>query len=262
MRKKKNVLIGALSIGLIAALAIGGTVAFLTDSEDATNRFSMGDLDIKLEEPEWDNGGDPVDPDDPDGPKTPGDGDDLLPGDVRKKDPTVTAVDGDSYMRVIMTIQNKDGSAITDPDRLAKIMETIYYADPVIEETASLSSEELADAGYKTVNESIFTLDSTRSADNVFYYNYTNAATGDIFKKDAVAVLFTNIVIPTDWNRTELALLGEYQIVLEAQAIQSANFASAADAYTALDGEAADGTLSVDYKTVGSQTTINAGGGN
>lgn len=262
MRKKKNVLIGALSIGLIAALAIGGTVAFLTDSEDATNRFSMGDLDIKLEEPEWDNGGDPVDPADPDGPKTPGDGDGLLPGDVRKKDPTVTAVDGDSYMRVIMTIRNKDGSAITDTDRLAKIMETIYYANPMIEETVSFSSKELADAGYTTVNESVFTLDSARSAENVFYYNYTNAATDNVFKKDAVAVLFTNIVIPTDWNRTELALLGEYQIVLEAQAIQSANFASAADAYTALDGEAADGTLSVDYKTVGSQTTINAGGGN
>ena len=54
----KKIIIGALLICLVAALGIGGTLAYLTDSEQITNRFSMGDLDITLDEPSWDDDGD------------------------------------------------------------------------------------------------------------------------------------------------------------------------------------------------------------
>lgn len=253
-KNSKKIAIGALSICLVAAMAIGGTMAFLTDSEQVTNHFSLGDLDITIDEPSWDDGT-PDDPDTPDDESTPGDGEDLVPGDTKDKDPTITAVEGDSYMRVVMTIKDRDtGDVITDSDRLDLILKTIRYAEnDAIKEGTPYALAALAD--YSTVN-SAFTKDDNKSSAGVYYYNYN-----DIFEKGDEVVLFTDIVIPTDWNQDELNTLrgvyyvdadGEevtadtegaiktyhnYMIEIQAQAIQSDNFANAAAAFAALDAE-------------------------
>lgn len=251
MTRNKKIITGTLCIGLMASLAIGGTMAFLTDSESVTNHFSVGDLDITLTEPKWDDDGEPGNPDDPDDPGTPGDGQNLVPGDTREKDPTIKAVTNDSYMRVIVEIQDTKGNAITDKERLELILETIYYANPALSEKEKYSSADLA--GYKTVN-SVFELveDKSSSADNptgVYYYNYIGGENG-VLAEGQEAVLFTNIVIPTDWNQDELTVLGEYQIVILAQAIQTDNFADADEAFDALDEEIKNGTIQKDYATV------------
>lgn len=49
MSMKKKALMGA-SYVLVAAMAVGGTVAFLTDRDNATNTFTMGNVDIELNE--------------------------------------------------------------------------------------------------------------------------------------------------------------------------------------------------------------------
>lgn len=253
MKRSKKILIGALTICTVAALSIGGTLAFLTDSEQVTNHFSMGDLDITIDEPHWDDkgtpgddGGTPEDPED-DTPPKPGDGKNLTPGDTRDKDPTVIAYDGDSYMRVIMTIEEvgeNDGKIITDPDRLKLILQTIRYAeDDAIKEGKGYSLEEISK--YKTVNETLYTLDTKKSKDGIYYYNYN-----DIFKQGDEAILFSDVVIPTDWDRDELQKVGEYKIVLQAQAIQSAGFADAASAFDALDKEIGEGNLYKNYSNV------------
>lgn len=236
-KNRKKLIAGALSICLVAAVAIGGTMAYLTDSEKVTNTFSVGDLDITLTEPEWDD-------------ET--DGKDLVPGDTEKKDPTITAVEHDSYMRVIMEIQDKEGNAITDKDRLDLILKTIRYASPALSEDSSYSLNDLNTV--PTVN-SDFTLVADKSSSDtnvtgVYYYNYN-----DVLKEKATATLFTNIVIPTDWNQTQLQKLGEYKIVIQAQAIQTDNFKDAAAAFTALDTEITNGTIQEDYATTG-QTTV------
>ncbi len=274
MTNKKKLWISILSLCLIAAVLIGGTLAFLTDSEEKTNTFTIGDLDIILEEPNWD---DEVD------------GKEEVPGDTMIKDPTVTAIEGDGYMRVKMTLIDDNammpnpaytdgndgepefiantnrGKAITDQARLDKIFQTIYYdasydvtADPATTNLLPTVSYTLAElAGFTTINGADFTLDAVRSSSagsvtGVYYYNYNavfNAADG-VTPAD-VAVLFTNIVIPTDWNQTDLAVLGDYKIELVAQAIQSENFADAAAAFTALDAEIAAGTIQKDYGQIG-----------
>lgn len=235
-KNRKKLIAGALSICLVAAVAIGGTMAYLTDSEKVTNTFSVGDLDITLTEPEWDD-------------ET--DGKDLVPGDTEKKDPTITAVEHDSYMRVIMEIQDKEGNAITDKDRLDLILQTIRYASPALSEDSSYSLNDLNTV--PTVN-SDFTLVADKSSSDtnvtgVYYYNYN-----DVLKEQATATLFTNIVIPTDWNQTQLQKLGEYKIVIQAQAIQTDNFEDAAAAFTALDTEITNGTIQEDYATTGKTT--------
>lgn len=51
-KKKLFTTLGALS--LAATLSIGGTVAYLTDQDAADNKFTVGKVDVDLEEPEWD----------------------------------------------------------------------------------------------------------------------------------------------------------------------------------------------------------------
>lgn len=244
MTRTKKIIIGTLCIGLIASLAIGGTLSFLTDTEEVTNHFSIGDLDITISEPNWK---------DEDTPDSPGDGKNLIPGDSRIKDPTITSVVGDSFMRVIVTIRDKDGNAITDKERLDKIIQTIYYADPVLDVENKYSLSQLST--YTTVN-SDFTLmeDKSSSDDNitgVYCYNYNL-----VLKEGESVELFTNIVIPTDWNQTDLKMLGAYQIEIYAQAIQSENFSSSEEAFSALDAEIEAGTLQEDYATVGGITIL------
>lgn len=51
MAKLKNVLLMALSFALVAALAIGGTVAYLTDTDSTVNVMTVGN--VKIEQQEW-----------------------------------------------------------------------------------------------------------------------------------------------------------------------------------------------------------------
>lgn len=220
MKKNRKIIIAILSVCLVAALTIGGSIAFLTDKEEVTNTFTVGNLDITLDEPTWEDTS----------------GEDLMPGDVKVKDPTVTEVKNDSYMRMIMTVKDTTANeVITDANRLDLILKTVrfdsaYGTDaPAIKTTDKYSLSQLADVPM--VN-SAFTADDTRSSAGVYYYNYNG-----VFTEGSKVVLFTNIVIPTDYTKTELDALGSYQIEIRAEAIQNTGFADADEAFTALDEE-------------------------
>ncbi|MEG0457097.1 MAG: hypothetical protein RR549_03100 [Oscillospiraceae bacterium] len=248
--KKNKIIIGILSLCLVVAVTAGISLAYLSDSAIKTNTFIVGsDVDIDIEEPEW-----------PDNPPP------VNPGTTMMKDPTIVAKAGDSYAR--MKVEIKDyatGAIITDAARVAKIMETVYYDDTYAWDATANSDV----GGYVTtkiipgnkyatgdlttfsrINETEFELDSTRSVNTgVFYYNYINAATNNILKTTTPenrAVLFTNVVVPTDWDKDEINLIrgtekhlndgkSGFQIIVTAQAIQIDGFKNAEEAYTALD---------------------------
>ncbi|MGI6161623.1 MAG: TasA family protein [Christensenellales bacterium] len=50
---KKKVLITVLAAVLLVALAVGGTLAWLTDTASVTNVFTLGDVKISLDEENW-----------------------------------------------------------------------------------------------------------------------------------------------------------------------------------------------------------------
>lgn len=50
-KKKLMTTLGALS--LAATVSIGGTIAYLTDKDAAENKFTIGKVDVELEEPTW-----------------------------------------------------------------------------------------------------------------------------------------------------------------------------------------------------------------
>lgn len=96
MTKRKLMLV-ALSLCMVAILAMGGTLAYLTDTEDATNTFTVGNVDITLTEEAWTEEGGGEDQ-----------GEDAYPGEPLPKDPTVTNVGSNPcFVRVSVTGLNQ-----------------------------------------------------------------------------------------------------------------------------------------------------------
>lgn len=46
--KKKTILVAAIAVMLVAALVVGGTLAYFTDTKSAKNTFTVGNVDIEL----------------------------------------------------------------------------------------------------------------------------------------------------------------------------------------------------------------------
>ena len=227
-KDKKRLILG-LAVMLVAALVVGMTIAYFYDTDEAVNVFTVGDLDIELEEEEWDD----------DHEEDPEITEDMVPGDTVVKDPVISSKKGsvDSYMRVVLTLLDEDGVAITNPARITKILSVLYH--DVSGEITKGTPYSLANiAAWNDVvqwyNTADFTLDAARSSGAKFVLNYNS-----VFEAEDAVALFTNVVIPTDWTQTDTRLLGNFSIEIKAEAIQVEHFATQADAYTALDAELA-----------------------
>ncbi len=102
MMKIRKLVIGIALSAVITALAAGGTAAYLTDFETATNSFTVGKVDIDLDEPNW----------------KPEDNTDLVPTQVIRKDPYVAnkgVNEAFVYLEVSVPVRNvitvaKDGT--------------------------------------------------------------------------------------------------------------------------------------------------------
>ena len=87
---KKKITAIALVVCLVAVAVVGGSLAYFTDTDDATNTFTVGNVDITLTEDSWVGGGSMV-------PQ-------VYPGEVLAKDPVVTN-DGENpcFVRIEVT---------------------------------------------------------------------------------------------------------------------------------------------------------------
>ena len=54
--KKKKITTLVASLALVGAVAFGATLAYFTDSDNATNTITMGHVDIDLTEPNYPGG--------------------------------------------------------------------------------------------------------------------------------------------------------------------------------------------------------------
>lgn len=70
MNKKKSIIAGVI---LALILVVGGVIAYFTDTDSATNEFTLGNVAIDLQEPSW----------------VAADGLNLMPGDSVAKDPQI-----------------------------------------------------------------------------------------------------------------------------------------------------------------------------
>ena len=245
-REKRNILFaGAISCAML--FGIGNTMAYFTENAVQTNVFTTGDLDIGLKEPGWD-------PED-------NDGKNMYPGYTVYKNPTVKNITSDKngdepcYVRMTVDILNNQGSPVTDNQALNLIYKTIYFDKTfngsydkkegygtglVQDRIPGYSLAQLA--SYPMVNP-LWVKDTSRSTASSLVFNYMGEKGDGILDIGEESTLFTNVVIPTDWNQTQMQKVGNYQLKVTAQAIQSKGFASQSEAYRMLDEEIKGGTL-------------------
>lgn len=199
---KKKVFVTALAVCLIAILSFG-TIAWFNASDTVVNKFKIADSDNDgtpdFSVDVWEN--DSTDPDN----KKDTDGvtyEDILPGDVIAKNPTVENTgDYDQWIRVYVTF-----------DEFSKI------------EAACIEhgiSSDLRD--WLDVDTSAWTADNDATVvandkvTYVYYYNYRLA-------KDQTAVLFNNVTIPGAFVQADMQYVsGDFSITVKAEAIQADN---------------------------------------
>lgn len=91
---KKKIIALALVLCLVAVAVVGGTLAYFTDEDNAENVFTVGNVDIDLTEPKWEETGK-------------AEAEDAYPGEPLAKDPTVTNI-GKNPCFVRVSVSNLD----------------------------------------------------------------------------------------------------------------------------------------------------------
>lgn len=145
------------------------------------------------------------------------------------------------YFRVkVELLKNGTTTAVFD-DAAALIWDTIYYeatATNFIEAASGTGSTTLTLTDILALTPTVpnynigrFTETPVVTPANVKYYTYTDGTDNPaIFKESSNVVLFSTIVIPANYNNTDFAEMGHYDIKITVQAIQAANIAETAAA--------------------------------
>lgn len=241
MKTKSKALLLTLCAVLLVAASVLGTMAYLTSSAEVKNTFTIGKVEIKLDEAKVTADGIPVEG----AARVTANSYKLMPGTTYTKDPTVTVKAGseESYVRMKVTFNNASklmamlpsAGNLEDftPDeislikKVAPILFLTNYTkvDSVwLPEYAMLGMEKtLADPNY-------FVYDAANdTVTYIFYYPTTVTATD----KDVVLpAVFTEISLPEHVTGEQLAELNNFQITVIAEAIQAGSFADAADAWS------------------------------
>lgn len=236
MKTKSKALLLTLCAVLLVAASVLGTMAYLTSTDTVTNTFTVGKVEITLDETDVTN---------PNGPRVKANSYKLMPGTTYTKDPTVTVKAGseESYVRMKVTFNNAAAlmemlpSAENLEDYTANEIVLIKKVAPILfltnytmvdsvwlPEYAMLGMEKtLADPNY-------FVYDA--QADTVtyiFYYPTTvTATTADV----TLPVLFDTIKVPEHVTGEQLKALNNFKITVVAEAIQAGSFADADDAWS------------------------------
>lgn len=210
MKTARKAIMLVLCVVLLVVASVMGTLAYLTAEDTVTNTFTVGNIQINLDE---------TDVTKTDGSRTEaGNAYHLLPGQTYVKDPTVTilAKSDESYVRMLVTVSDiNEMKAAFPKDRYAT-----WY-----DEKDNFLLQNLVTGWDKTLWE------CTGINGGVYEFRYTskvNTMDGNPLVLDA---LFDNIVVPDTMTNIDIAHLNNATITVNAHAIQAAGFANAADAW-------------------------------
>lgn len=241
-KTKTKALLMSLCAVLLVAASVLGTMAYLTDSKDVKNTFTVGNVAIKLDEAKVDeNGTQVVDKDGNPVARVTQNEYKLLPNHTYTKDPTVTVLAPSvaSYVRMKVTF-NKASALIamcTDPEfaedgptgvenaypliRMVNFVEANAAKwDGIIPDNMVDTEDMLADAKYFDAKNDTLTY--------YFYYNETvKAPTENV----VLPVLFDSIKVPQWATNDQLKALEGFEINVVAEAIQADGFENAAAAW-------------------------------
>ena len=212
MKTRSKALLLTLCAVLLVAATIFGTMAYLTSQDTVTNTFTVGKVNIKLDEAKANPDGTLVEGAE----RVKANEYKLLPGHTYNKDPMVTVLSGSesSYVKMTVTFSK------------ANELDAIFAPDG-----ANLTS---IFNGYDAANW--IAKGNTKGADNTrtyeFWYKEAVAApTADV----ALDALFDSITVPGEITNEQLATIEGMTITVNAYAIQADGFANADAAWAAFN---------------------------
>lgn len=238
---KKRTVALVLAIVLVFAVAVGGTVAYLTSTANVKNTFTVGSVNIKLDEAKVTPDGKAVTPAE----RVTANDYKLMPGHVYTKDPTVTVLNGseESYVRMKVTFNNAAAiiAMLTNPEFEDEV--TGYEnAYPVLQ---MLNLVEANTMKWDGINRETGTLYIEKMLGNskyfvkdgdtlTFYYYYNEKVAAPNADK-VLETLFDSIKVPEWVTADQLKELNDFQINVVAEAIQADGFDDADAAWAAFN---------------------------
>lgn len=211
MKTKKQALLFSVCAVLLIAASVFGTVAYLTAEKQVVNTFTVGAVDIKLDEAKTDESGSAV----AGAKRVTANSYKLLPGHTYTKDPTVTVLQGSESAYIKMTVtftKSAELDAVFAPD--GADMTSIFGG---YDETTWIYKGNTEDAE-----------ENTRTYE--FWYKETVDASGAERK---LASLFDTITVPGSVTGEQLQTIADMTITVNAYAIQADGFATADAAWEA-----------------------------
>lgn len=205
MKTKRKALLLSLCAVLLVVASVMGTMAYLTSTDTVTNTFTVGKVEIKLDETDVTN---------PTGPRVQANSYKLLPGLTYTKDPTVTIKTGSEPSYVKMTV------TFTKAAELDAI-----FAPNGADMTSIFNGYDSANWIDKGNTED--TAANTRTYE-FWYKDAVDARTADV----VLDALFDSITVPDSITKEQLATIEGMTITVNAYAIQADGFADAADAWS------------------------------
>lgn len=236
MKTKSKALLLTLCAVLLIAASVLGTMAYLTSSAEVKNTFTIGKVEIKLDETDVTN---------PTGPRVTANSYKLMPGTTYTKDPTVTVKAGseESYVRMKVTFNNAaalmemlpsaDNLEDFTPDEIAlikKIAPILFLTNYTAVDAGWLPEYAMFGMEKTLADPNYFVYDAANdTVTYIFYYPTTvTATTADV----TLPALFDTIKVPEHVTGEQLAELNNFKITVVAEAIQAGSFAGADDAWS------------------------------
>lgn len=208
MKKK---LMTVLALVLVVAMSVAGTYAYLTSADKVVNTFTVGNVQIKLDEAKanpdgslYDNGVTRVD----------ANSYKLLPGHTYNKDPMVTVLKGSESSYVKMTVTFSKAAAL----------DAIFAPDG-----ANMTS---IFNGYDSTNWELKNVTKDTEKDTRTYEFWYKAPVAALDADVALDPLFDSITVPGTIDNDQLKTIKGMTITVNAYAIQADGFEDAADAWS------------------------------
>ena len=209
MKKMKTVLL-CISVVILVFASVMGTLAYLSDTDEVVNTFTVGNVDITLDEADVDENGVVVGND-----RVKANEYHLIPGGTYVKDPTLTVKKGSeaSYVRMLVTV-----SDIAD---LKAVFGNDFLPENYVEgwDSNLWKCVKITDNGNDTAT---------------YEFRYKSAL-DKVSDDKALEPLFTKIKVPGEINGEELNKIKEMKISVVGNAIQKAGFDNEDAAWTAFD---------------------------
>lgn len=200
--KKSKVLLTLMCAVALVVTSVFGTLAYLQDTDEVKNTFTVGNVQIKLDEKDITK---------TDGTRTEeGNKYHLLPGHVYDKDPTVTVLKDseNSYVRMLVTVDYKAAA-----DEILAKYEYLKWFD--FDKSWTVNGAPVTER---------YTQDEVDMIKRTYEFRYNEIVAQNKDENTVLPALFNQIEMPGEITNEELATIAGLQIDVVAQAIQADSF--------------------------------------